>query len=40
MAEFEQVFLPYWQGAKGQTLYEAIRDNKFSGFQLENRKDG
>lgn len=29
MATVEQVFLPYWQNPKGETLYEVLRDRKF-----------
>jgi hypothetical protein len=33
--KLEQVFLPYAQNASGQTLYEALVENKFSGLALE-----
>lgn len=32
MVTIEQVFLPYVQNDKGQTLYEAIADKKFAGL--------
>jgi hypothetical protein len=34
MVEFEQVFLPYVQNQRGQTLYEATIENRFQGLAL------
>jgi hypothetical protein len=38
MVTMEQVFLPYCQGANGETLYEAIRKKKFAGLLTEGSK--
>lgn len=36
MATVEQVFLPYWQGGTdGRTLYEVLRDRKFTPLLTE-----
>ena len=37
LANVEQVFLPYAQNAAGQTLYEALVEQKFSGLTLPER---
>jgi hypothetical protein len=34
MVDLEQVFLPYAQGADGRTLYESLKDRRFSGLAL------
>jgi hypothetical protein len=38
MVTVEQVFLPYLQDNRGETLYEAIEHKRFSGFVLEDKK--
>lgn len=34
MVDLEQVFLPYAQGSDGATLYESLKDRRFSGLAL------
>jgi hypothetical protein len=34
MITVEQAFLPYCQGPDGQTVYESLRDRKFSQYAL------
>jgi len=34
MVDLEQVFLPYAQGPDGVTLYESLKDRRFSGLAL------
>jgi hypothetical protein len=38
MVSMTEVFLPYVRNEKGQTLYERLKDQKFSGLALEDRK--
>lgn len=39
MVRFEEVMLPYMQlGARGQTVYEAIKDKHFSPLSLTDRR--
>lgn len=36
MAKPEEVFLPYAQDSSGKTVFENLRDKKFSGFALKD----
>jgi hypothetical protein len=36
LVDLEQVFLPYAQDAHGNTLYERMRSQRFSGLRLED----
>jgi len=38
MVSITDVFLPYAQNSQGETLYERLKDQKFSGLALEDRK--
>lgn len=38
MAKIEQVFLPYAQDSQGVTVYEKLREKKFSSLALEDAK--
>jgi hypothetical protein len=38
MVSMTEVFLPYAQDNHGQTVYERLKDQKFSGLALEDRK--
>lgn len=37
MVDLEQVFLPYAQNAEGVTLYESLKNRKFSGLALTDK---
>jgi len=38
MVSMTEVFLAYAQDNQGQTVYERLKDQKFSGLTLEDRK--
>ena len=38
MVSMTEVFLPYAQNDQGETAYERLKDQKFSGLALEDRK--
>jgi len=38
LADLEQVFLPYTQDLQGATLYERMKEKRFSGFLLADKQ--